>query len=83
MSVNMIAASRRFSDCTALLGSSFIDRIILLALYYCQLSGVCRLTPKRTASGPTESFQLEQCPSVTAMRWHAGLARDLYVLNLA
>jgi len=33
-----------------------------------------RLTLKRTASGQTVLFQVEQNPNVAAMRWRAGLA---------
>jgi hypothetical protein len=42
---------------------------MLLALSHCQLSTVCGLTPKRTASGPDVSFRVQQNRHRAAMRF--------------
>jgi hypothetical protein len=42
-------------------------------LHYCQLSMICGLTPKRTASRPTETVRLFHRRHRAAMRWRASL----------
>lgn len=72
MPINIIMAIRRFSTCATLLVSSFMVRIILPAVCYCQTVYGRRANAPRTASGQNDTLRCFHRPNVAARRCALG-----------